>query len=403
MPDEAVNLLDDDRRHEVLRRRLTRKLAGFMAEIPEENAAAATTSYRPARGQFPVPELVLFALRDVLGWRWLGPWEKTRWTVYGSVGGQRVAFELRKFGFTIHVPKDQPELGTRVEGQLRQALRDVEAYLRPFAKTQVDRGEAMIINRFAEFNERYRFHRGLAVAAYQRGAEIPPAADLSLPEDERERMRLANADITVRINATLSANRHGFFHSTAMIDAYFSCLEHRLVLLRAFMGRPFAENEVLDLLGMRWDDKLKLILPKPFPRAVGQLLGRMRRIKERIRNPFAHGGVENDQGSIFFKLPNIGAVPANFTCFGDSIRFTVLPISTEDHADSCSVFDALDTLLASGELAGPDQLLKGGVDPVFNALHTGEYAEALVGGPAAIEAYIDGWSRHWEQHVNMDY
>lgn len=402
MPREAVNLLDDDRRREVLRRRLERRLAGFSAQVPE-SAAAGAVSYRPRRDLFPVPELVLFTLRDVLGWRWLGPWEKTRWTVYGSVDGQRIAFELRKFGFTIHIPKDQPELGTRVEGQLRQALREVEVYLRPFAKAQVDRGEAMIINRFAEFDERYRFHRDLAAAAYRRGKETPPVADPSPGKDEQDRLGSISLAITAQINDSLSADRQGFFHSTAMIDAYFSCLEHRLVLLRAFMGRAFVANEVLDLLSMGWDDKLKLVLPKPLPRAAGQLLGRMRRIKERIRNPFAHGGVENDQGSIFFKLPKIGAVPANFTRFGDSVRFTFLPIDADDHADSCSVFDALDTLLSSGDLAGPDQFLKGGVDPVFDALHTSEYARALAGGSAAIDDYIDGWSRRWEQHVNMDY
>ncbi|MBO9499540.1 MAG: hypothetical protein J7483_08805 [Novosphingobium sp.] len=403
MPNEATVLSDEDRRREVLRRRLTRKLAGFTAEIPEENAKAPTTSYQPARDRFPVPELVLFALRDVLGWRWLGPWEKTRWTVYGAVDGRRVAFELRKFGFTIHIQKDRPELGARVEGQLRQALRDVEAYLRPFAKAQVERGEAMIINRFMEFDQRYRFHRSLADAAYQRGSGVTPPPEPHLPDDERERIEVVSTDITARINASWSANRQGFFHSTAMIDAYFSCLEHRLVLLRAFTGRAFAEKEVLDLLSMGWDDKLKLILPRPLPREAGDLLGRMRRIKERIRNPFAHGGVENDQGSIFFKLPKIGAVPANFTRFGDSVRFTVLPVNADDHADSCSVFDALDTLLASGDLAGPDQFIRGGVDPVFDALHTGEYAEALAGGSTAVEAYIDAWSSSWEQHVNMDY
>ena len=127
------------------------------------------------------------------------------------------------------------------------------------------------------------------------------------------------------------------------------------------------------------------------------------RIKERIRNPFAHGGVENDQGSIFFRLPGIGAVPGNFSRFGDSVRFSVLPVGADDHAESCATFDALDDLLESAGLAGPDQFVKDGVDPVFDTHHCAEYAEVIAEGPAAITAYIDAWSDAWERDVNMDY
>ncbi|WP_294131717.1 hypothetical protein [Sphingobium sp.] len=404
MPDQPAATPNGDRHLEVLRLRLGRKLSGFTAEIPEENARTPMASYKPVRALFPVPELVLFALREGLGWQWHGHGEKVRWTVYGAIDGQRVAFEHQKFGFTVFLPKERLDLRSRVEGQLRGALRLVEAYLRPFAKAQVDQGEVMIVNRFIEFDERYRFHRELADVAYRRAAEPqPPKASGDESHDERTRARLISLDMTERINAILSAEREGFFHSTAMIDAYFSCLEHRLVLLRAFMGRPFAQGEVLGLLGMKWADKLKLVLPTPLPADAAQVVARMRRIKERIRNPFAHGGVENDQGSLFFRLPGIGSVPGNFTRFGDSVRFSMLPVDADDHAESCATFDALDALLAAGDLVGPDQFIKGTVDPVFDAQHCAQYAKVIAGGLDDIEAYIDVWSHRWERHANMDY
>ena len=129
----------------------------------------------------------------------------------------------------------------------------------------------------------------------------------------------------------------------------------------------------------------------------------MRRIKERIRNPFSHGGVENDKGSIFFHLPRIGMVPANFTRFGESIRFSWLPVGNDDHAEACETFDALDTLLSTGDLAGPHEFVRWGVDPSFDADHSTDYAGAIAGGPEMVEAYIDAWSRRWEMHQNMDY
>lgn len=399
---EPIPIIDEGRMT-VLRRRLNKKLTGFSHEIPEELQRIQMASYRPERARFPVPELVLFALRDVLGWPAHGAAEKVRWAVHGAVDGQPVGFAHQKFGFAIFHPKGREDLRPRIEGPLIQALRDVEAFLKPFAKAQVRRGEVMIINRYSEFDSRYRFFREHADEAYRRGSKPAPSAISDETGDVPPPMKDIGADMTMRLNAMMSASREGFYYSTAMIDSYFSCLEHRLILLRAFTGRAFCEGEVLDLLAMSWTDKFKLILPHPLPHEASDLLGRMRRIKERIRNPFAHGGVENDQGSIFFRLPWIGAIPANFTRFGDSVRFSVLPVAAEDHAEICATFDVLDAYMEAGGFSGPHEMVKYGVDPVFDDDAVREYAEAIAGGTDAVDAYIDAWSHRWERHVNMDY
>lgn len=187
-----------------------------------------------------------------------------------------------------------------------------------------------------------------------------------------------------------------------MVDSYFSALEHRLVLLRAFTGGPLAKGGLVELLSTDWNEKLKLVVsPKDDP--MGELLGRLRRIKERIRNPFAHGGVENDGGSLFFHLPHIGAVPANFSKFGDSIRFSFIPIEAGDHADVCGTFDKLDRLLKFGPFAGPNRLLEAGVDPSFDKKTLKMYAEAVAGGDEKLEEFIDRWGDAWMRHANMDY
>lgn len=384
------------------RQRLATRLKGFSAEITAEAEAVRVRSYKPDRALFPVPELVLFALREGMGWKWHGHGEKVRWTVRGTIDGHRVAFEHQKFGFTVFLPEDRPELKARVEGQLRAALCEVESYLSAFAEGQVDRGEVVIANRFSEFDHRYRFHRGLADAAY--GFELePPDADAEIGGDTAARARLFSRSMTERLHSLATSQREAFFHSTAMIDAYFSCLEHRLVLLRAFSGRPFAQGEVLTLLSMRWGDKLREVLGLPYSTEAAEIIGRLRGIKERIRNPFAHGGVENDKGSIFFHLPMVGMIPANFSRFGDSIRFSVIPVEADDHADACATFDALDAILGSGALASAHQFVRWGVDPNFDTAHSTEYAEAIAEGPDVVEAYIDAWSRRWEDFQNMDH
>lgn len=383
---------------EPVRRRVAMKLQGFTSDFPDTLTSWRMSSHRPRAGAFPVPELVLFMLRNLMGWRWHGHGEKVRWTVLGSVCGEPVAFEHRKFGFTILRPDNATVPESRIVGQLQAALKEVEAFLEPFAQGQIDNGDVLIVNRFGEFDARYRFFRYSAERAYAKAKRAPRKKRPAEPDSDEPHLGIAD-----HLNRAWAANREGFFHSTAMVDAYFSALEHRLVLLRAFTGGPLGSGELVASLLSKWDDKLKAVLPVAGDKEAERLLATMRRIKERIRNPFAHGGMENDGGSLFFHLPNIGAVPANFSRFGDSVRFSFLPIAADDHTECCAAFDRLDALLSTGALKGPHQLMDGGVDPSFDAKTLKSYAKAVAAGEEAVNRFIERWSHDWERHANMDY
>ncbi len=376
-----------------LRKSIAKKLHGFTADYPDYDAVPDMDTHKPASKRFPVPELVLFTLRNVMGWRWSGHGEKVRWTVYGSVDGEPVFFSLQKFGFAIGRKVDGVVANTKIEGQLASALKEVEKALETVAEYQVAAGDVLIVNRFGEFDARYRFYRELADKAFKRASRKPrvsrsPGSPFGL------------ADV---MNRLIKAKREGFFHSVAMVDCYFSALEHRLVLLRAFTGKPLSQGEVIDLLSAKWDDKLKMVVPVAGNRKLELLLGRMREIKERVRNPFSHGGVENDGGSMFFHLPTIGQIPVNFSKFGNSVRFSFLPVEEEGHSDYCEVFDAMDEILSSGDLAGPHALMDAGVDPSFDGETLKRYADAIAGTDADLRAFLDEWGHLWTMHANMDY
>lgn len=380
-----------------IRGRVAKKLQGFTSDFPRELDDQHMVSYRPDRKDFPVPDLVLFTLRHLMGWSWQGAGEKVRWSVYGSVAGEPIVFEHRKFGFSIIRGPASKITNSRIEGQLKTALKEVEKFLEPLAEHQIRQGEVLIVNRFSEFDARYRFFRDLANKSYGRAAKPPR------PSRAQGGLKRHTDDFVRGLNHMQAANHKGFFHSIAMVDSYFSALEHRLVLLRALTGQPLKPGELLKILASKWDEKLKLVLPVAGNRHAEQIMSRMRRIKERIRNPFAHGGVENDGGSLFFHLPHVGAIPANFTRFGDSVRFSFIPIEADDHAESCAVFDGLDALLSAGPLAGPHKLMDAGVDPSFNAATLKQYSDAIAGGEAHLDTFIEHWSHQWERHVNMDY
>jgi hypothetical protein len=86
----------------VLRPRLQKALVGFARELPKDwHEGHLVTATKPPREEFPVPELVLFAFRNVLGYHTSLYDEKVRWSVYGTFNGVLISFELRKLGFTI--------------------------------------------------------------------------------------------------------------------------------------------------------------------------------------------------------------------------------------------------------------------------------------------------------------
>ena len=122
-----------------------------------------------------------------------------------------------------------------------------------------------------------------------------------------------------------------------------------------------------------------------------------------IRNPLAHGGVENDGGAFYFHLPQVGAVPANLSRYRGRIEMSFFPIGPNTHGETCELFDAVDMLLTSGPFKLANEFVYWGIDPQFDAESIAEYGHAVAGGDNAVEALLNHLSERWERHANMDY
>jgi hypothetical protein len=382
----------------LLRIDLAKALKGFSSDALTIDIYELSGSRLP-RDDFPVPEMLLLMLRNFLGWRWYGPGEKVRWTVYGTFSGEPIAIELGKFGLTLLSSPALNKSQKRIEGQLKSSVKIVEKFIKPVLEQQIFSGNVGLGNHLTEFVSRYEFFRSQADKAFRRAkrkVKEKPTAGNEHPEGIISVLMLG-------YNRSMKAQQEGFYHSVAMVDAYFSALEHRLNLLRAFTGVPLPEDGFKAFMSKTWNEKLdELLGTNPSPKARKTLQG-MRDIKERIRNPFAHGGYENDKGALHVHIPSIGTIPGNITKFGKSARFSLIPIGANDHELNCTVFDEVDKLLSMGHLAGAYRLMEAGIDPSFDEESLQSYKEAISGGEEALERFIDHWSHLWELHTNMDY
>lgn len=383
---------------ELLRPELSKRLNGFSSVHPNVDVYELNTS-RLSREEFPVPEMLLLMLRNVLGWQCSGAGEKVRWTVYGAFNGEPLAIKLGKFGLTMLSTPALNGSRTRIEGQLKSAVNLVEKFIKPELEKQISSGEVTIGNHLSEFMSRYEFFRGQAEKAFRR-------ADRKAKEKPKEGSEFPGGIMSAFMQSysrSMSAQQEGFYHSVAMVDAYFSALEHRLNLLRAFTGVPLPAEGFKAFMSKTWNERIdELLGNNPSPEARKTLQG-MRDIKERIRNPFAHGGYENDKGALHVHIPTIGTIPGNITKFGKSARFSLIPVGANDHGLNCAIFDEVDKLLSNDHLAGPYRLMEAGIDPSFDEKSLRSYRDAISGGEESLERFIDRWSHMWERHINMDY
>ena len=339
-----------------------------------------------------------------MGFEWSGHGDKVRWSIYFTVSDVPICLELAKFGMRIWHPKEDQPNKKRIIGQLQSALRRLEEHLMPLIDASINDGEVTVANHSSEFRDRYEFFREKAGLSYAEAAAVEAKKEESIGARKKKSDEIGT--ITALLGGfgeVMRNRREGFYYSVSMIDAYFSYLEHRTTLLRAFIGKPIDKGNFKTILGAKWDDKLRMIAPSPTSREFQTLLGRLRELKERIRNPFAHGGVENDGGSIFCHIPNVGAIPGNLSRIKNSARFRFIPVDTEDHTSVCELFDDVDSFLSKDQLAIPCALAEGGVHPAWDNHNLSEYAKLNSSTMQEVTEFIMHWNRLQDMHENMDY
>lgn len=350
---------------------------------------ATSMTLRINRDEFPIPEFGLLLLRDIMGFSWTGKDEKVAWTVYAAFDGMPMAFALRKFGFRIDCSSEHT--GRKALGALRKASKLAEPILFELASEQAHAGNVVLVNKFNDFHARYWFFRNLAVDAYN---SPPPSPNVIS----------TNSDgmATGYVSDPFKPQREGYWFASAMVDAFFSRLEHQCTLLLPFIGFDPTGSRLSAIIRDDWGPKFKAVFNINVNLDAKRIYDRLFSLRERIRNPLAHGGFEKGDHSLYFHVPTIGTLPGSLSRISDSaIQFKFIAIERHDFEEICAIFDDFEAFVGSS-LRRPQRYVESGLNVAFDERSRREYA-ASIANDDVFENYLEYQTHLADMHANMDW
>ncbi len=372
-------------------------LRRILADIapPQDGDDSLNLSYiDDARHRLPLPYMVFLALTLGTDCRHVSrPSEKTAWSIMLRFKGSLFRLEHGKFGTRMATEGDADDpLAEELVRVLHRAFPLADRVVQPYIEKQMKAGNVTVRNAQHLLRGRYQFFRTEAQRAFARPR--PDLGDLFQPPDETAS--------TARTVDLFKAEREGFFYGSAAIDAFFSWLEHILVLILPFVGYDPSKDDLLRFIGSLWGAKVKRVWDLATDGEAKLLYDSLREVKERFRNSVAHGGFEKDGASLYVHLEGLGAVPARLSRFPESIEYGVFPLGETPFSDVCALFERVDTYLRDGPTRYGYRFAESGLDVAFNLESREEYLAATSSGERFAD-HVERLGYLWETQANMDW
>jgi hypothetical protein len=345
---------------------------------------------RVSRDELPVPTLAYYLFVHILNYPLGYRGDKTHWVLPLTFEGHRTYLTSEKFGIRLYTEEDAPaDLSDKILRAISRALSVLEKYhLVAQAKTLISNGQVIVPNQFHSFDRMYQYFRQKAQTAFAQVEKKEPNEMVLL--------------IASWLKASLDASPEGFYNTIAMLDAYFSRLEHGLVFCLAFTSYTPGKDNVADFIRMQWAQKFKRIAPVSSNTLAKSLYDRLFYIKEVFRNTYAHGGFEKHGASLYIPLPGAGTVPARLSDVTDSPQFDFLLGKESTFQDICETFDSVDKWFRDDECPYAWRLLQSGLSLSFDDASLKE----LHGAAKSLDAF-DEWIQRrqdWlDVYMNADY
>lgn len=348
------------------------------------------------KGLAPLPYMVFICLVIFSGFKYWGKGEKVLWEIPIKYKSYQFLLSHRKFGFQIAYKGQEPpkSVVAQMVRQLNKATKVADKLMQPFARQQVQSGNVTVANRYVSLDMRYHFFRKKAKQAFSRSErEYRVDANHKKP---------AVTNISEAINYRIEAEREGAYYAIAMVDAYFSKLEHLLILVLPFLGFDCSKENLVELMSAQWSDKYKRIFSLGHDQRAKKLYDRLSEIREKYRNIITHGDFEKGGASLYFHLSGLGAVPVRLSRIRDSIHYSFFPVTTDSYVQICDILDEVDYFLRNGKTEYGVMFAETGLDVSFSHKSLAEYNLATR-SHAKFTSFIEGETYYDAIFTNMDF
>lgn len=343
--------------------------------------------------KLPLPSLVFICLVGLKSFRYWGKSEKVLWEIPVKYKSFPFLLSHRKFGFRVDRKNgvDYPQnIVEEMIQELTNAICAADRLLQPFAQQQIRSGNVTVANHYIKLDMMYCFFRKKAKESFLR----PP------PEPKVTKRNKDGTPIAWSHDPS-KWERQGFYYAVAMIDAFFTRLEHLLVLLLPFIGFDPTTEDLAAIISANWTDKYKRVFNLATDTKAKALFDELKFVKEKYRNAIMHGYFEKRGASLFFHLPPY-AVPVLLSGFKDSIQYSFLPITTKSYDDICSLFDEVDLFLKSGLTKYGVCFAESGLGVLFDTQSISRY-RAAAASDEDFERFIEHVAYMDTLSVNMDW
>ena len=193
--------------------------------------------------------------------------------------------------------------------------------------------------------------------------------------------------------------QYAVYNSLAMIDSYFSRLEHILVLALPF-SKNNKEYDIKKFIGEFWFKKYSEVFDLNNQDSK-RIHDELNLIKEKYRNTFAHGGFEKKGQSFHFHLENYGVVPATMSDYKNSVHFNFIPLNESEFENICLFFDVVDNFFKEN-LEASWMFCNSGLDLIMDD----ESLSRLLKKAEDLEVFrnwLDSENERLSNYINADY
>lgn len=385
--------------------KLTNALRQFLREFeadPEADRRYPTGAWalghevRIPDVKLPPPYMVFLTLCRLMGYKYFGPEEKVAWGIPILFRGAPFLLAHRKFGFMLSTPQPQPaaaEMALALLQQLSKAVRVADRLIKPITKEKIQEGNVTVINNHALLDRMYRFFREKAQEAFSPGPEDISGGS-SMPGGP--------AFASSAHQGKARRSREGPYYASAMLDPFYSRLEHLLILLLPFVDYDRSKDNLVDLMSSNWGDKFKRLFDISVDATAKSIYDRLRNIKEEYRNTLSHGTFEKSGESLHFHLPVVGSIPVRLLERAGKLRFSSMPIHHATFGEICALFDETDEFLRGGKTKYGMKFVEEGFDVPFDEQSIARYRAAMT-SDEDFEELIEYENYIVDMYRNMDW